>query len=243
MNQVQQNVVQTKRKTWDKTLYREKAVQRAENERITERVQPVERGLLKGRDFRLDFESAVGKIQFGISSTQGGFYCQVCDCTLSDSTAYTDHLNGKKHQRRLGLSMRAKNVTLKEVRARIRENKRKMEEVYDFDTRVAQIREEDEREKKRRKEEKKERRRERKGEYDRQERSDEGTKKEASGEKSGERNKDKEEKDKDRVPDKVRDKEKSWSNDEGLNEGLDEEIAAMLGLPTGFGGPVKSCFK
>lgn len=30
------------------------------------------------------------------SKNPGGFFCEVCDCLLKDSAAYTDHLNGKK---------------------------------------------------------------------------------------------------------------------------------------------------
>jgi U4/U6.U5 tri-snRNP component SNU23 len=68
----------------------------------------------------------VGKCVVITSATpkneQGGFYCevcivcdmaclqstfphspaQVCDCTLKDSVAWLDHINGKKHNRALG---------------------------------------------------------------------------------------------------------------------------------------------
>jgi U4/U6.U5 tri-snRNP component SNU23 len=52
---------------------------------------------------------------------QGGFYCEVCDCLLRDSVAYTDHLNGKTHNRMLGMSMHVERVSLERVKAKLRE--------------------------------------------------------------------------------------------------------------------------
>ncbi|KAH8087660.1 hypothetical protein JL720_6978 [Aureococcus anophagefferens] len=39
-----------------------------------------------------------------------GWYCDVCECLLRDSASYLDHINGKKHQRKLGYSMRVERV-------------------------------------------------------------------------------------------------------------------------------------
>ena len=39
-----------------------------------------------------------------------GYWCDVCQCLLKDSMAYLDHINGKKHQRALGYSMRTERV-------------------------------------------------------------------------------------------------------------------------------------
>ena len=33
------------------------------------------------------------------------FYCDLCKCSLPDSTAWYDHINGKKHNRLKGMSM------------------------------------------------------------------------------------------------------------------------------------------
>ena len=47
---------------------------------------------------------------------QAGYYCSVCDCILRDSQSYLDHINGKWHNRALGMSMRVERSTADEVR-------------------------------------------------------------------------------------------------------------------------------
>jgi hypothetical protein len=122
-------------------------------------------------------------------------------------------------QRMIGRSMRAKQVTLREVRARINENKRKQEisaVPYDFDARVQQIRDEEEREAKRRKVEKQER--------------IQRAKEESSVKKKREE-----------TPEDEGDEGEEAEGAEG--EGEDDEVAKMaemLGLPIGFGGSKKN---
>lgn len=53
----------------------------------------------------------------------GAYYCKVCECSLRDSANYLAHINGKKHNRMLGMSMRAERSTLGEVRARLEAHK------------------------------------------------------------------------------------------------------------------------
>eukprot|EP00594_Rhizosolenia_setigera_P002685 CAMPEP_0178955372 /NCGR_PEP_ID=MMETSP0789-20121207/9563_1 /TAXON_ID=3005 /ORGANISM="Rhizosolenia setigera, Strain CCMP 1694" /LENGTH=263 /DNA_ID=CAMNT_0020636985 /DNA_START=20 /DNA_END=811 /DNA_ORIENTATION=+ len=97
------------------------------------------RAYLKSREERVDLESKIGqseiidpdasvgtqvvKITDGVTKNASGvgWYCKVCDCTLKDSLSYLDHINGRKHQRALGYSMRAKRSTAADVRARISE--------------------------------------------------------------------------------------------------------------------------
>ncbi len=50
-------------------------------------------------------------------SQQAGYYCDVCDCTLKDSASYLDHINGKWHNRALGMTMRVEKSTVDQVSA------------------------------------------------------------------------------------------------------------------------------
>ena len=47
----------------------------------------------------------------------------MCECALRDSANYLAHINGRKHNRMLGMSMRAERSTLAEVRARLQAHK------------------------------------------------------------------------------------------------------------------------
>ncbi len=54
--------------------------------------------------------SGVSKCADGV-----GWHCRVCDCFLKDSLTYLDHINGRKHQRYLGYTMRVEKSTTAEV--------------------------------------------------------------------------------------------------------------------------------
>lgn len=148
------------RRTWDKDLFEEKARQRLEEDLalltddlvkkpITDEV--VKREKLKARDYQVDLSSKLGKSQVITKTTplqeQGGYYCNVCDCVVKDSINFLDHINGKKHQRNLGMSMKVERSTLEQVKNRFMINKRKKEEEekqkdYDFDARIKELEEE-----------------------------------------------------------------------------------------------------
>lgn len=49
-------------------------------------------------------------------SQQAGYYCGVCDCVLRDSQSYLDHINGKYHNRALGMNMVVERSTVDQVR-------------------------------------------------------------------------------------------------------------------------------
>jgi U4/U6.U5 tri-snRNP component SNU23 len=57
---------------------------------------------VSARSESLNLDSNVGKattVSAGAPQwTQGGFFCEICDCLLKDSVSYLDHLNGKKRQ-------------------------------------------------------------------------------------------------------------------------------------------------
>jgi len=91
------------------------------------------RAFIKAREGDLGLDSNVGKTQIvsaaAIEAGVGaGYFCEVCSCTLKDSTAYLDHINGKKHQRALGFSMRVERVGIDTVKEKLEALKRKLAE-------------------------------------------------------------------------------------------------------------------
>ncbi|KNC72862.1 hypothetical protein SARC_14578, partial [Sphaeroforma arctica JP610] len=89
------------RRKWDEDEYKQKARDREDDaENPKQYVKPVERDLLRQRDYTVDLDSNLGKTQVVTADTaaaqSGGYYCDVCDCVLKDSTNFLDHINGKK---------------------------------------------------------------------------------------------------------------------------------------------------
>ena len=97
-----------------------------------------ERAFLKSRSNRVDLTSKLGSVEIidpnaasnvgGNAASSGitgngvtkcsdgvGWHCRVCDCFLKDSLTYLDHINGRKHQRYLGYTMRVEKSTVEEV--------------------------------------------------------------------------------------------------------------------------------
>ena len=155
------------RRKWDRDEYERKALERMnskktdnqsnEEENKTENNEekssepPKKRENLKARDYKIDLESKLGKTvvisKATPSSQAGGFYCDVCDCVVKDSINYLDHINGKKHQRNLGMNMRIKRSTLEDVKARFElklKEKDGEKKEYDLEEKMKELKEEEE---------------------------------------------------------------------------------------------------
>lgn len=189
---VKTGVDNTARRKWDKSEYEDKAKQRDAKEAEAEESaldakkrkrlerDPLHQGVivqrshLKARKYTLNLEARLGKTQVVTPNTplnqQAGYYCNVCDCILRDSATYLDHINGKWHQRALGMSMRVERSTAQDVKRRLEEHKSLKETAADvdtvadgFDRRVLEAEEEEERHKEERRRQRKEQRQEKRG--------------------------------------------------------------------------------
>ncbi|CAH9076668.1 unnamed protein product [Cuscuta europaea] len=162
----------TFRKKFDREEYLQRAREREEKEadgqRAKSRGPPVQRKPLKQRDYEVDLESRLGKTQvvtpIAPLSQQAGYYCSVCECVVKDSANYLDHINGKKHQRALGMSMRVERASLQQVQERFEMLKKRKDSssitVQDFDEKVLKQQQEEEERKRQRREKKKEKKKE-----------------------------------------------------------------------------------
>jgi U4/U6.U5 tri-snRNP component SNU23 len=116
------------RRKWDVNEFQAKANERLAEEKATLEAKKSKekpkgpkprRELLQARDEKVDLLSKVGKQVTINKSTateeSGGFYCELCECSLKDSINYLDHINGKNHQHKLGYSMKVKRSTVDDV--------------------------------------------------------------------------------------------------------------------------------
>lgn len=156
------------RRKWDRAEYQKLAQERIKTvkENEDDSKEPVQRETLKRRDYKVDLDSKLGKsvvINKNTPTSQsGGYYCNVCDCVVKDSINFLDHINGKKHQRNLGMSMKVERSTVDQVKERFKVNKKKMEEKkkdYELEKRLREAKEEEERYKEHKKERRKDRKR------------------------------------------------------------------------------------
>lgn len=104
------------------------------------------RAFLKARRSKVDIDSKAGTSEIvaadatavvksyddgregGVVKTGIGWHCKVCDCFLKDSHTYLDHINGRKHQRKLGYSMRVERSSKDQLKNKLQLLKKKKEE-------------------------------------------------------------------------------------------------------------------
>ncbi|KAL4080288.1 hypothetical protein V8B97DRAFT_1914341 [Scleroderma yunnanense] len=155
------------RKKWDKEEYAERAKKKDEDERdrMQENEERMKQGkaprkgrkedlpkptkLMKRREGPLELDKNLNKTTVvqnpgGRGPGQPGFYCETCNRTYKDTSAYLDHINGRTHLRRLGQTTRIERSTLAQVRARIAYLREKTKDAsnakaFDFDKRIAEV--------------------------------------------------------------------------------------------------------
>ena len=177
-------------------------------------------------------EGALMNKDSAVTKSGVGWHCKVCDCFLKDSLTYLDHINGRKHQRNLGYSMRVERSTKDQVATRLeamvkvkgRSSKavgidQFDEDEEDFNEIVRAKDEELMRRKEERKRERKERKKKKKKHL-----------KESTESRSNETPK---------VCDEKEEVTLENGDEEGSSNGLDPNIAAMMGF-SGFGGGNKN---
>ncbi|CAO3652237.1 unnamed protein product [Cunninghamella blakesleeana] len=139
------------RRTWDKKEYAEKAAKREAKERLdainAERKkkglpalkdknekdkEDIPKTTLKHCEEKVNLDNNIGKIQIvsggSENRNQPGFYCELCDSVFKDSKGYMDYLNGKKHQAKMGVSMKVERASVSSVLDRLEQLKRKKSE-------------------------------------------------------------------------------------------------------------------
>ncbi|KAL7489940.1 hypothetical protein ACHAW6_015676 [Cyclotella cf. meneghiniana] len=222
-----------------------------------------QRAFLKSRSNRVDLTSKLGSVEIidpkaasnvGGSSGKGlagavtgngvtkcsdgvGWHCRVCDCFLKDSLTYLDHINGRKHQRYLGYSMRVEKSTVEEVGCVLKglaekknSNNVEVVETVDFEEVVKAKEEEALRRKAERARRREERKKRARGESTHTEDHDQ---EESDGNPAGENHAYEKENTEEREDDGGEDDE-----EEEECVGIDPNLAAMMGF-SGFGGSRK----
>merc|ERR1712048_562282 len=102
----------------------------------------------------LELEKDLGKSKVVTTHTikpmQGGFWCSVCECLIKDSSSYLEHVNGRRHNRNLGMNMKVEKIGVDRVKEKLKAMKKAPEvvEVQDIAARI-QAMEEEQEEKKR----------------------------------------------------------------------------------------------
>jgi len=118
------------RRVWDKKFFAEKAAAKAagSDESEDEKFTPIpisQRQYLQARNAKVDLTKDLNKFKIITDQTSkkdaGGYWCNVCECQLRDSQTYLDHINGRPHNRRLGMTMKVEKVEATDVAKRLKQ--------------------------------------------------------------------------------------------------------------------------
>merc|ERR1712187_749395 len=121
-----------------------------------------QRTYLKQRSDDLELDRDLGKSRVITTHTikpmQGGYWCSVCECLIKDSSAYLEHVNGRRHNRNLGMNMKVEKIGVDRIKDKLKAMKKEPEVAApeDIAARIEAL--EAEQEKKKRKEEEEEER-------------------------------------------------------------------------------------
>ena len=197
----------------------------------------VKRDLLRPRKYDINLNEKIGKrteiTDSTLDSDKSGWYCHDCKCQLKDSHTYLDHINGKKHQRVLGMSMKTPNSTLQQVKNRFEYHKKRsrseFEQTMDVKDRIEMRKAKEKRQKELKKQAKKRRKLAKK-----QAKMDE-----SYGTNYNNNNNHKDDRNKRNKNDKDKSKNTKGDETEYVAEGIDPEMAAM-GFTFSFGGSKKT---
>jgi len=212
------------RRMWDKDSARERAeanimfgpVRIGKRRDLFVPLPASQRTYLKQRTNNLRLDKDVGKRRLvtlhTIKPMQGGYWCSVCECLLKDSITYSDHVNGRRHNRNLGMNMKVEKVGVDRVREKLKAVRKEPEaiEPEDIAKRIQALEDEQDEKKKRKKEKKKKKR---KGPADGPD--EEGNDDEVAA----------------KVPRTAGDEE----NDADKDEDEEQKMLKLMGLPTSFG--------
>merc|ERR1712178_164114 len=125
-------------------------------ERLGKRKDPViplpasQRTFLQQRKNDLNLDKHLGEHRVVTAHTikpmQGGYWCSVCECLLKDSSTYLEHVNGRRHNRNLGMNMKVEKIGVDRIRDKLKALRKEPEaiEQQDIAARIQAIEEEQE---------------------------------------------------------------------------------------------------
>merc|ERR1712187_221681 len=128
-----------------------------------------QRTYLKQRSDDLELDRDLGKSRVITTHTikpmQGGYWCSVCECLIKDSSAYLEHVNGRRHNRNLGMNMKVEKIGVDRIKEKLKAMKKGPEAAApeDIAARIQALEDEQEEKKRRKKEKKRKKKKKKRG--------------------------------------------------------------------------------